>query len=68
MRAAERSSVVPMTLQASPEPPTTGVGEVDDALADLRSVFERPVAEQVVAIERGHERLRGALDGPARPH
>lgn len=45
-------------------PPSTGVATVDAALSDLAAALDLPVAEQVAAVERGHERLRRALDEP----
>lgn len=56
---------------AAPDEPaeTTGHPVVDEVLASLSDLGERPVSEHVVAFERAHDRLRGALadagSGPA---
>jgi hypothetical protein len=42
----------------------TGVEEVDDVLASLQGLDDRPVEEHPAVFERAHERLRQALDGP----
>lgn len=42
--------------------PQTGISVVDDVLAGLRGVDDRPVDERVQAFERAQEGLRGALD------
>ena len=51
-----------MSEQPAP-PPHTGQGDVDGVLRDLVDTFERPVDEQVAAIDGAHARLREALDG-----
>lgn len=43
----------------------TGVDSVDQVLADVATVADRPVGEHVEVFERAHEQLRRALD--ARP-
>jgi hypothetical protein len=48
---------------AAPEP--TGVEEVDDVLASLQALDDRPVEQHPAVFERAHDRLRQALDGPA---
>ncbi|GAA4693153.1 hypothetical protein [Nocardioides nanhaiensis] len=40
----------------------TGVASVDDVLADLAQVQERPLEEHPAAFEAAHDRLRQALD------
>jgi hypothetical protein len=59
-------------IDPSPETPTpdlepegTGVEEVDDVIASLHDLDERPVEEHPAVFERAHERLRQALDSPA---
>jgi hypothetical protein len=48
---------------APPEPPHTGNHAVDEVLADVEGLGERPLDEHVEVYERAHEQLRGALDG-----
>lgn len=45
----------------------TGNEAVDEVLASLEGLEERPLEEHVAVFERAHERLRGALDGPREP-
>jgi len=40
----------------------TGDGRVDDVLASLAELDERPVREHAAVFEQAHERLRAALD------
>jgi len=42
----------------------TGNPAVDEVLASLEGLAERPVDEHVAVFERAHEQLRSALDGP----
>jgi hypothetical protein len=53
------------TGQEFGEPERTGVEEVDDVLAALGDLDDRPVEEHPAVFEHAHERLRQALDGPA---
>lgn len=48
--------------QAAEAAPPTGVAIVDDVLAALEGVEQRPVGERVPEFERAHEGLRRALD------
>jgi hypothetical protein len=43
----------------------TGVESVDQVLADVATIADRPVGQHVEVFERAHEQLRRALD--ARP-
>lgn len=43
-------------------PPTTGVVQVDEALAELAPLLGGPLDEQVAALEHAQDRLRRALD------
>lgn len=45
----------------------TGVADVDEVLADVESLADRPVEEHAAVFEQAHERLRRALDAPADP-
>lgn len=47
------------------EPVRTGHPQVDEVLASLDGLDDRPVDEHVAVFERAHDALRGALD--ARP-
>ncbi len=53
------------TAQEFAEPERTGVEVVDDVLASMRGLDDRPVEEHPAVFESAHERLRQALDGPA---
>ena len=44
------------------EAPATGVPAVDDVLASVQALDDRPVEEHVAVFEQAHERLRRALD------
>lgn len=46
---------------AAGEPPTTGLPEVDEALAGLADLEERPVAEHPEALAAVHEMLHQSL-------
>ena len=43
------------------ETPATGDALVDEVLAGLEALDQRPVSEHVAAFESAHERLRSAL-------
>lgn len=51
--------------QAEPPAAATGVPAVDEVLASMADLADRPVAEHVAVFEQAHDRLRRALD--ARP-
>ena len=55
----------PETPTPDVEPERTGVEEVDEVIASLQGLDERPIEEHPAVFERAHERLRQALDGPA---
>lgn len=44
-------------------PETTGVASVDQVLAEVAAVADRPVGDHVEVFERAHDQLRRALDG-----
>ena len=44
------------------EATSTGVAVVDDVLASVQALDDRPVEEHVAVFEQAHERLRRALD------
>lgn len=46
----------------APDEPATGVPAVDDVLASVQALDDRPVEEHVAVFEQAHERLRRALD------
>lgn len=43
----------------------TGVPAVDEVLAEVDGLADRPVEDHVAVFERAHETLRRALDAPA---
>ena len=43
-------------------PETTGIAAVDQVLADVAAVADRPVSDHVGVFERAHDQLRRALD------
>ncbi len=42
----------------------SGIAAIDDALAQVAGLADRPVAEHVAVFEKAHESLRQALDAP----
>jgi hypothetical protein len=54
------------TAAPAPGPAQTGVPEVDQVLAAVEELEERPIEEHVGVFETAHEQLRRALD-PAEP-
>ena len=63
---SEQATTAPDTVPSA-VPPSTGVPAVDTVLADLAVAFRLPLADQVAAVERGHDQLRRALDEPDQP-
>ncbi len=55
----------PLEEPVVPETTTTGVADVDAALAHLDGVDGLPLEQQLTAFERVHEGLRSALDSPS---
>jgi hypothetical protein len=49
------------------EPTPRGATVVDEVLASLAGLEERPLEEHVAVFESAHERLRDALTDAARP-
>ena len=49
------------------QPETTGVASVDQVLAEVAAVTDRPVSEHVEVFERAHDQLRRALDARPEP-
>jgi hypothetical protein len=47
-----------------PEPVRTGVAGVDEVIAAVEELEERPIEEHVGVFETAHEQLRRALDTP----
>jgi hypothetical protein len=52
----------PETVPPEPERVRTGDSEVDDVIAAVEELEERPIEEHVGVFETAHERLRRALD------
>lgn len=48
-------------------PETTGVASVDQVLAEVATVADRPVSDHVEVFERAHDQLRRALDARSEP-
>ena len=49
------------------QPQSTGIAAVDQVLADVSAVADRPVSDHVEVFERAHDRLRRALDATRDP-
>ena len=45
----------------------TGMAEIDEVIAAVEGLEERPIEEHVGVFEAAHDRLRRALDHPAEP-
>jgi hypothetical protein len=54
---------VPDDTATAPDAEPTGHPAVDEVLASLARLEDRPAAEHVEVFEAAHERLRGALAG-----
>jgi hypothetical protein len=50
---------------SEPDPVRTGVIGVDEVIAAVEQLEERPLEEHVGVFEAAHEQLRRALDAPA---
>ena len=57
------SDDVPRDLEREPTRESTGVALVDEVIASVQALGDRPVDEHVATFERAHEQLRRALDG-----
>lgn len=55
----------PETVPPEPERVRTGVPDVDEVIAAVEELEERPIEEHVGVFETAHDRLRRALDVPA---
>ena len=55
------------TVAAAPSYEPTGLESVDQVLAEVAAVAERPVSDHVEVFERAHEQLRRALDAAPAP-
>lgn len=55
-----------MSEQTIPEPVTTGLPAVDDALAQLADLDSRPVSEHPAALADAHEMLHAELQSSGR--
>ena len=67
---AERDASSEADGDGEPElTPTTGVPAVDEVVAEVDALDQRPLEEHLATFERAHERLRAALDSdPGEPH
>ena len=54
---------VPDDTATAPDVESTGHPAVDEVLASLSRLEDRPAAEHVEVFETAHERLRGSLAG-----
>ncbi|MBI2242994.1 MULTISPECIES: hypothetical protein [unclassified Nocardioides] len=52
----------PETIPSEPERVRTGVADVDEVIAAVEELEERPIEEHVGVFEAAHDRLRRALD------
>ena len=59
--AEEPEAVDATTRDDGPADRATGHPEVDQVLASLAELEDRPVSEHVAVFESAHDRLRGAL-------
>jgi hypothetical protein len=57
----------PETVPPVPERVRTGLSDVDEVIAAVEELEERPIEEHVGVFEAAHDRLRRALDNPAVP-
>lgn len=57
----------PETIPPEPERVRTGRPDVDEVIASVEELAERPIEEHVAVFETAHDRLRRALDHPADP-
>ena len=55
----------PETVRPEPERVRTGVPGVDEVIAAVEELEERPIEEHVGVFETAHEQLRRALDTPS---
>lgn len=63
--AGPSEDLSPAAGTSDPTPPATGDRLVDEVLASLDGLADRPLAEHVAVLETAHERLRNALTHPA---
>ncbi len=54
----------PDPVPSEPERVRTGMPDVDEVIAAVEELEERPVEEHVGVFETAHDRLRRALDHP----
>jgi len=57
----------PETVPSEPERVRTGMPDVDEVIAAVEDLEDRPIEEHVGVFETAHERLRRALDQPGEP-
>jgi hypothetical protein len=57
----------PDQVPPEPERVRTGMTEVDEVIAAVEGLEERPIEEHVGVFEAAHDQLRRALDRPADP-
>lgn len=55
----------PETVPSEPERVRTGVADVDEVIAAVEELEDRPIEEHVGVFEIAHEQLRRSLDRPA---
>ena len=56
-----------VTVPEAPEQVRTGVAGVDEVIAAVEELEDRPVEEHVGVFETAHHELRRALDTPSDP-
>lgn len=63
----DRVSDVDPEMAPETERVRTGMADVDEVIAAVEGLEERPIEEHVGVFEAAHDRLRRALDQPAGP-
>ncbi|WP_296604628.1 hypothetical protein [Nocardioides sp.] len=63
----DRAPDVDPAMAPETERVRTGMADVDEVIAAVEGLEERPIEEHVGVFEAAHDRLRRALDHPAGP-
>jgi hypothetical protein len=57
----------PEQVPPEPERVRTGMADIDEVIAAVEELEDRPIEEHVGVYETAHDRLRRALDRPSDP-